>query len=275
MLPRAPACALVVLLSATGCGTDSAEHKAAGNLLFNQGDYAGARAEYERAVAQRPDDPGAHTLVGNALVELGDFAAARAHYVRALRLRPDSPEAHRGMMTVISHTAAPGDDDAFASYLGHAHAIIDARPEDKHALLMAGAVLSETANPADPDAFARTQREAEAILRRGLRIDDRDPRLLFHLALVYARRGDLPIAERVLDRLRHIDTEPGFAAYAAAVAYAVAHDRDRALAAVATLLDVPSVDPASLLATTSYLAPLHDDDRFVALVRAAQAARAR
>jgi len=265
--------ALLAIAPVAACKTDTAEHKAAGNMLFNQGDYAKARDEYAKAVEANPKDPGAHTLLGNALVELGEYEQARSAYERAVALSADSPEAHRGLMTVISHTAPPGDQAAFEAYLGHARAIIDARPKDKNAIIMAGAILSEAANPSDPQAYAQAQAEAEKFLKRGLALDDRDPKLLFHLALVYARKGELDVAERVVERIRLVEPQPGFGDYTAAIVYTIAGRTDDALAAVEAMLKVESVDPDSLLAESSYLAPLHEDPRFGALLEAARSAR--
>jgi tetratricopeptide (TPR) repeat protein len=265
----------LALLSITACKTDTAEHKAAGNLLFNQGEYEKARVEYAKAVEATPGDPGARTLLGNALIELGEYEDARGEFGKALEQSSDSPEAHRGMMTVISHTATPGDGAAFDEYLGHARAIIDARPKDKNAIIVAGAILSESANPADAEAYAKAQAEAEKYLKRGLKIDDRDPKLLFHLALVYARKGEIDVAERVVERIRLVDPKPGFADYAAAIVYTIAGQRDKAIASVEALLEVDSIDPATLLAKSSYLAPLHGNARFTSLVQAALAARSK
>lgn len=270
--------ALVVLGLASGtvgCKTETAKHKAAGNMQFNQGEYEQARDEYRKAVEASPDDPGALTLLGNALIELGDYEAARAEFHKALEAGSDAPEAHRGMMTVISHTSEAGDPAAYAEYLSHAEAIIQERPKDKNAIVMAAAIMSEAANPADKQSYAKAQHQAETYLRHGLKIDDRDPKLLFHLALVYARKGEVEVASRVVERLRAVDAEAGFADYTAAIVYTIADQRDDALAAVEALLKHESIDPSTLLAKNSYLEPLHREARFQQLIEAANKSRAR
>jgi Flp pilus assembly protein TadD len=266
-------CAVCLVAATAGCKTETAKSKAAGNMLFNQGEYENARDEYRKAVAQSPNDPGARVLLGNALVELGDYESARGEFSVAIELSSDSPEAHRGMMTVISHTSPPGDPAAFEAYLGHAESLMEARPKDKNAIIMAGAILSEAANPDDPDNFARAQDQAEKHLKRGLEIDDRDPKLLFHLALVYARKGELEVAERVVERIAMVEPEPGFSDYARAIVLTIAGDRENAIDAVEALLAHESVDPDSLLAKTSYLAPLHDEARFQQVIANAKQAR--
>jgi len=261
-------------LGAAGCKTDTAKHKAAGNMHFNQGEYDKARDEYRKAVTQSPNDPGARTLLGNSLIELGEYEAARVEFNAALSAESDAPEAHRGMMTVISHTSEPGDPAAYAEYVSHAEAIIKQRPKDKNAIVMAAAIMSEAANPADEQSYAKAQAQAEAYLRRGLEIDDRDPKILFHLALVYARKGEVVVANRVVQRLRSVEPEAGFADYTAAVVYTIAGQRDNALAAVEALLAHGSIDPKTLLAKSSYLGPLHGEARFQQLVEAASQSRA-
>ncbi len=260
---------------AVGCKTETAKHKAAGNMQFNQGEYEQARDEYRKAVEASPDDPGARTLLGNALIELGDYEAARAEFQKALEAGSDAPEAHRGMMTVISHTSEAGDPAAYAEYLSHAEAIIQERPKDKNAIVMAAAIMSEAANPADKQSYAKAQHQAETYLRRGLEIDDRDPKLLFHLALVYARKGEVDVAGRVVERLRAVDAEAGFADYTAAIVYTIADQRDDALAAIEALLKHESIDPSTLLAKNSYLEPLHSEARFQQLIEAANRSRAK
>ncbi len=266
---------LAAVLATAGCKSETAKHKAAGNVLFNQGDYETARDHYRKAVKADPDDSGARTLLGNAYVELHELELAREQFQRALELENASPEAHRDMMTVIAHTAKPGDAAAFEQYIGHAEALLAERPKDKNAIVMVGAITSEAANPDDPEAYAKAQDQAEQYLRRGLEIDDRDTKLLFHLALVYARKGDVTTAEKVLDRLASLAPAAGFADYAAAIVYTIAGDRDKAVARVEAMLATGDVDPDTLLASTSYLKPLHGDPAFTAAVEAARAARAK
>jgi tetratricopeptide (TPR) repeat protein len=263
-------CLLVVVTAVSACKSETAEHKAAGNMLFNQGKYDEARVAYEKAKNRSPADPGARILLGNAYFELRRYEDARGEYAEALRLHPDSAEGHRGMMAVISHTATPGDREAFARYLGHADALIAARPKDKQAIINAGKVISEAANPADPETYAKAQTEAEATLRRALTIDDRDPALLFHLALVYARQNQREVALRVVDRIAAVEPQRGFHVYTAAIVFAILGDRDQALARVEELLTLDVVEAEQLTHATSYLRPLHDDPRFQALIVAAR-----
>lgn len=264
------AAAVLVLVafvtSGAGCKSSaSAKHKAAGNLLFQQRKYGEARAEYEKAIAAEPNDPGAHILLGNALFELDDFAAARAAYQKALALDAKAMEAHRGLAIVVARTAAPGDRKAFDEFLTHIQAVIDANPRDRNAIVSAAQVLSERANPADPAQYLEAQKRAEGYLREALKQDDRDPKTLFQLALVYARKNDPPTALKVVERLAAVSPNPGHAPYAEAVVQTILGRKEPAIQAVDRLLHLDVIDPETL-ETDTLLRPIAGDPRFLSLV---------
>ena len=60
-----------------------------GVALFNLGRFGEARAQFEKVLAQSPDDPYAHHLLGLTLEQLGRIAEAHAHLARAQALSPD------------------------------------------------------------------------------------------------------------------------------------------------------------------------------------------
>lgn len=262
--------ALALVLGATACDPADARHRAAGTILFNQKKYAEALVEFEKAVQANPKEPGNHILVGNALVELGRTDEARAAYEEALRLDPRAGEAHRALAILVAQTAAPGDRAAYERFRAHIEAVVDANPKDLNALAAAGYTLSRYADPRDPDEYQRAQRRAEELFRQALAMDDRNPTILFNLALVYARKGDRDTALKVLDRLGRVDAQPGFATYGRAVVLAILGDADGALAATDELLKSTSLDPQSLQ-EDPLLQPLRSDPRFVALIDAARA----
>jgi len=271
---------LSLLLGAAACDAADARHKAAGNLHFKQGRYAEARKEYEAAVAANPKEPGGRILLGNALFELRDYAGARREFETALAADPKAPEAHRGLAIVIARTAAPGDPEAFAAFQRHIEAVIDwdgdgalDNPHDRNAIITAAQVLSEHANPADADTYQRAQRRAEELLRRyALPIDDKDPKTLFQLALVYARKGDAETALGVVDRLEAVAPGKGYGPYATAIVHALGGDQEKALLSVEELLKSDAIDPETV-GRDSLLAPLAASPRFGELLAAAQARR--
>ena len=261
-----------VLLVLSACDSGPAKHKAAGNLYFKQGKYTEAKAEYAEAVRLAPKDPGGQILYGNVLFELDDRAGAKAAYEAALATDPNAPEAHRGLAIALLKDA-PGDRAAWEAARVHLRKVIDANPRDRNALVSAAQLLSEHASPADPDAYAAAQREAEELLRQALPIDDRDPRTLFHLALVYARKGDVKTALTVVDRVATVTGDkPGFAAYTRAIVHTIAKDDDAALTALAELLAKDPSDPA-IWRKDPWLAPLARAPRFETLLAEAAAKR--
>src|SRR5438552_1575839 len=97
-LPMLSLLSLVLLGSA--CQRDVAQHKAAGNVYFREGDVEGALREYHAAVRLAPGDANARTLLGNAYYEKGDFAAARTAYGHALDRDPTGRAALQGLATI-------------------------------------------------------------------------------------------------------------------------------------------------------------------------------
>ena len=65
-----------------------------GNKKFDLGDYAGAIADYTRAIHLKPDFASAYYNRGVAKKELRQYIAAIADYTQAIRLRPDHASAY-------------------------------------------------------------------------------------------------------------------------------------------------------------------------------------
>ena len=246
---------LIGCLIGPGCDAADAKHRAAGNLHFKEGRYAEARVEFEQAVAARPGDAGNHILLANALFELGDLPGARRAFEEALRRDPEAPEAHRGLAIVIMRERS-GDPAAFDAARAHLEKVLSKNPKDRNAIVSVAAILSDHSDPADAATYARAQAEAEELLRRALQIDDRDPRTLFHTALVYARKEDVATALKVADRIALVAKEQaGFADYTRAIVYTIVKDDAQALAALERALAVMKEDPATLR-KDRWLAPL-------------------
>jgi tetratricopeptide (TPR) repeat protein len=64
-----------------------------GARLFEAGDIAGARQQFERVLEIDPEHARAHYQLGLCLVNAGETAAAREHIEKFLELAPDDPEA--------------------------------------------------------------------------------------------------------------------------------------------------------------------------------------
>jgi lipoprotein NlpI len=96
---RALAVALALVVG--GCRTPpapTAEQLALdGVARAERKDFAGAAADFRRALALRPDDADTRYNLGLALLEGGDLAGAEAELRRALALRPGDAEAWHGL----------------------------------------------------------------------------------------------------------------------------------------------------------------------------------
>jgi adenylate cyclase len=251
-----------------GCDAPEAKHMAAGNLHFKQGKYAAARTEYEAALAKNPKSAGAHILLGNAHFELGDLGSAQRQFEAALELDAKAIEAHRALAIVLFRTTLPGDAKTVQTILGHLEVVIAQNPKDRNAIVTAAQVLSEKADPIDADAFLKAQNQATEYLRRALEIDDKDPKTLFQVALVYARKKDPIAALSAAQRLEALSPGKGNGAYTTAIVYTLIGDLEEALASVEELLKLPRIAPDYVKKET-YLEPLWNDPRFVRLVEAA------
>ena len=61
--------------------------------LVEDGVYETARKQFEKAVAQNPNDPDALNMLAFTQRKTGQIDNAFANYAKALRLRPDFPQA--------------------------------------------------------------------------------------------------------------------------------------------------------------------------------------
>ena len=77
-------------------------HNNLGFLLHQRGDSAGALAEYRKAVAIKPSDPGALNNLASTLRDLNNAEEAEACYRRALSIKPDHPEANNNLGMLLS-----------------------------------------------------------------------------------------------------------------------------------------------------------------------------
>ena len=233
-----------------GCGAKEAQYKAAGNLYSKQGNFKQAKLEYQKAVGQNPWDPGSYILLGNANFELEEYAQAKQAYEKALTLDARAAEAHRGLALILAKVSTPGDQTAYAAFLQHIEQVVALLPWDQNALLSAAQVVSEHADKSSPTEYRRAQKRAEELLTRLLRLDDRDPKTLLGLMLVYARQGDEETALRVVDRLAQVYQRAGILYWARAVVYTVLEKDEKAVTALTSLLQTQTVDTASLKSDT-------------------------
>ena len=90
-------------------------------VYFQQGEFAKALDEADKAVKLSPDDAKAHVRRAQALTELGRVGDAREAYVRAAKLEPDN-KAVLGMIQKFQPTfdawSAEQDKKARAAFAG-------------------------------------------------------------------------------------------------------------------------------------------------------------
>ena len=79
---------------------------ALGNNLYESGDYAGARAQYEAAAKSGSLSANLFLNLGNACFRVGDKGAAALAYERALTLEPAHPEALANLKLLRQQTGA-------------------------------------------------------------------------------------------------------------------------------------------------------------------------
>jgi GNAT superfamily N-acetyltransferase len=105
-------------------GTDATDFAALneiGALACASGHRAAALTAYTQAVHHHPDNPMGRVNLGNLLFEDGDVAAARAQFEAALAVDHDFPEAHQAMARVLSELdAGAAEQHRQKGYVGHA-----------------------------------------------------------------------------------------------------------------------------------------------------------
>lgn len=117
LLPRAACAALVVLLLSLAGSTAPAAAQEAffdeGNRLYQEGDFAGAIALYERILESGVHSGELHYNLGNAWFRQGALGPAILHYERARRLMPRDADLGANLalarsLTVDQVTPLPG-----------------------------------------------------------------------------------------------------------------------------------------------------------------------
>lgn len=162
--------------------------KALADRLFDRGDLAGAREQYRRALALRPDMAPAWNNLGLVLLQAGEAAHARAALEEATRA---GPHLDAVWVNLANAQEATGDIDGAAASLARA---VEANPASRDARANAGANALARGRPS----------EAMAHLEAGLRTWPDDPGLILNatIALRAQARIDQAIAfaRAALDR---------------------------------------------------------------------------
>jgi tetratricopeptide (TPR) repeat protein len=244
----------LVAVSTLACTAEEARHKAAGNVLFKQGDLDGAAREYRAAIAKNSKDANSHTLLGNVLFEQERYDDARREYDAAVALDRRARAALQGLVMI---DLRQHHEDAARAAL---EKMLANEPRDSEAHAALGKVL-----------YAKGDLDgAERHLRDALVYAQNDASALYTLGLVLAKRKDQDQANAIFDRLERVTPEKAYAPYGRAVAAAVAGKSDDALKWLEVALARGIEDLAQVESDESFAA-LKSTPKFGALVAAARA----
>lgn len=161
----------------------------AGLDASRRGDDAGAKAQFERALAA---DPAAHKAaygLGVLADRAGQTNKAQQYFRDALRMQPDYERAVQGMVNIFARSGSVHDAVAFVAPL--------AQRFERN--------LSLQAIYADVLTAADRMEEAEVAARAALRRDERFVPAMLSLAKANLRRGRKELAESVLEQAAAID----------------------------------------------------------------------
>jgi tetratricopeptide (TPR) repeat protein len=145
------------------------DHFLRGNAFYIAGGFEKALAEYNAALAVRPDDPDTLNNRGAALIHLGRYEEALVDCSRALELRPDDPD------TLTNRGAALIHLGRYEEALVDCSRALELRPDDPTALYNRACVLSLTQRWGESLADLRAAVAIDASNQRLAREDvDRD-----------------------------------------------------------------------------------------------------
>jgi Flp pilus assembly protein TadD len=100
-------------------------HRELGSVLADAGRFAEARAEFERSLAIKPDDPATLYNLGNALLQAQDVSGAIAAYTRALAVKPDFSDA---MVNLGNAESMRGDHQTALTWMTRALVLTPSSP---------------------------------------------------------------------------------------------------------------------------------------------------
>jgi len=239
-------------------------------------------AAAQRALALDPELSEAHSLLANVLQEEWDWAGAEAEYKRALELAPNDAGAYAGYALWLScegrtdeavtwirrgreldPTAVTGGSVSWILFQAHRYdeAIREARsalavqPDDARTLLMLGFVLNANRQPGD----------AVVVLEKALALSKGSPAVEGVLIRAYALAGRRSDAEKLLGDLKQRRSAGYVPSGAFVNAYLGLGDDEQAFAALGQAVQERS-NILQFVKTHPYFDPIRNDPRFRALV---------
>ncbi len=174
-------------------------------------DWAGAAAEFRRALAATPDSVPARVDLGTALAMGGDAAGARRELEEALAREPGNVTAHFDLGVLLLGGGGGGDA---AAALPHLQAAVAARAGDAEAQRSLGEALLALDRPAD----------ALAPLRAAVAAAPAEEAPRFDEVVALLRLGQLATARERLEEAQRVMPEQGRLTHALARLLAAAPD---------------------------------------------------
>lgn len=159
----------------------------------SNGDFAKAKALFERAILADPSNVTAQVMLGDALLEHHDAGGAEQAYRMALRRQSDNPDAIRGLVGAL---AAQGRGDEALQFATQLSAEQQAKAGGLDRLRRTAEAAQARQAEARGDLGA-----ARSLFEDALAGSPDDPWLRLDLARVYVRQGAIASARSVMDGL--------------------------------------------------------------------------
>ncbi|MEX0724690.1 MAG: tetratricopeptide repeat protein [Planctomycetaceae bacterium] len=162
----------LILLS--GCSRSSGYlMNQSGTSYFERGQYAWARGDFERAVADQPDNADYIHNLAAAMKKQGDLAGAEQTYRRALTVDPSHQPSYHSLAQLYMETGRDGEAIALAQEW------TDIEPYKAEPFVEMAFIQREMGDTVG----------AEQSLQSALRANPRHPKALAHLGQVYQDSG--------------------------------------------------------------------------------------
>ncbi|CAB3751984.1 cellulose synthase subunit BcsC-related outer membrane protein [Paraburkholderia humisilvae] len=231
----------------------------------SNGNYAQARASFERAITVSPGDVTAQAALGDLLLQTGDPRGAEAAFRMALRRQADNPDAIRGLVGALAAQGRGDEALAFANQLTD-----EQRAKVGGADKLRGAAQAAQARAAEARGDLGS---ARTLFEDALQNDPDDPWLRLDLARIYAKQGAYATAKSMMDGLVALHPDMPDALYASALLAADMQDWRYGLSQLDRIPADKRTQPMTVLQHRLWVHQQADDA--TALARAGRAAQGR
>lgn len=212
----------------------------------SNGEFAKAKALFERAIALNPSDVTAQVMLGEMLLANRDPSGAEQAYRMALRRQADNPDAIRGLVGALAAQGRGDEALAFATQL-NSEQRAKAGGIDK----LRGEAQAAQARAAEARGDLGA---ARSLFEDALLNDPNDAWLRLDLARIYVREGAVGTARSMMDGLLALHPDMTDALYASALLCAETSDWSTGLA---QLERIPAAQRTAAMATLQHRLWVH------------------